>query len=1515
MKESKLFSIKDKKMKGDASNLKQIPTRFKTNLISLKSLPTSQVVTGSKSFRQQARCFTTKNSKEKAKNSNIIESVSFELNSRGKERQKIKNKHLIMNAKNYLNYNSKVNSNYLNYTNPTTNNNINMGMNNNNNKPNLFYIQKIDEEPQQLRINTVINTIGQTFSVSANSSISNKNKKNINNPKFISCLTGWSSGYKGAIKGYNTTNNTANNSVTGSMEKFEKKSQNKKLKKNSNKKHGKNFMKSKDIIKKINNNIEFNLLQNNKTIKNKFAHTTNNSRQNSGEKYLELTKPKLLALKHNKLILNNIRELNSNNNLNNNYMKNKQASTQTTIDNKQNKNNIQKNNNNTNNKGLVKANNNCQTKNHILRKNNQEIMKLSDNKANTNTNVNINANSNAKGGKIKVMNLKLNNDNMNMNINNNNYLKTSNNIKSNSAFSTRQNLKVENSQIKVNKSNKIINNSNNTNNDINNSNNINKGMIFKPKYKNKNIKNIDVFNVNEESLEIIKNQNQKLFPTTYFFNKLDSKLKKKIMTAGNSPGRVKIKELISSDNAFSKQKIGEKNKGLQNVKQTMTKECNDVGNKKNNNISLKSAHISRKNSANKEFKDYKNIKSENKIIANKNKNNNFKYDNYYYNYSHPNNSLKSNSSEKDFNNNSFLGSNFNSNFNSNNVSKNTNTKNSKKVFNSIINAGNNWKYKKNMQLTQKNKNVNILDNINRITKGIQIKYNSSNTSKYKLNNKSTNINININNSPISKTKYNQLYYDKKKVDITDNNNNNCQQNDNKIINNNLSREKSAGIIKQKQKEKNNKKKINESNYNPTATSTAKKRLISNVSNNNSGNLNNNLDNKNINNLKKEKEKEKDNKNAINKDKIEQLLLNKEKTIKTKKINIVNKINKKENEEEPMNNNNNKLDNNNENSKLNISSKIAKKSAHNRNVEQNFIFNSNTNTSLLSTMKDSNYYSQESENLSKYIKDYFINHSCYPPTDISFYKFGRVIGRGAFGKVNIGLNILTGRIVAIKSFNKKNLSNEKAKKKILYETNIMRGLYHPAVTKILETFETEKYMLIIMEYISGGNLQNFVKKRRKLCEKTAKILFRQLIQGIKYIHSKGVVHRDIKLENILLDLNNIVKICDFGVGKLTQKGQKLLDQCGTPVYMAPEIIQGDGYEGFPVDIWSAGVALYIMLSGNIPFNRDKTHDLQSAIINLPYKKIDDISESANDLLKNILEKDPVKRFTPDQILEHSWMNEHGNDDDCFDNNYDFEIKNVNKYHLFTNAESILLAKTHIDYRKAPKKDLAENFTIKNLYTLEDKKNNKNIETKSIILAPYNSMLTDSEEEEEEEEENKSKEIKKKNTNKNTKNKLEKIEDIKIKAMNYYSQSTNPYDILDNFNLELEVKNGVIKFHGKVKEFNMNYELNNNEEIDNGMLINSKDELVLEETNKENNEEQLENYIKHNNYVNAKDLNKNKKNHHRPSSPYKQPPINKYFVKMVSELGYNEDYVYKSLEKNELNHATTIYYLFSNYENIK
>ena len=801
-----------------------------------------------------------------------------------------------------------------------------------------------------------------------------------------------------------------------------------------------------------------------------------------------------------------------------------------------------------------------------------------------------------------------------------------------------------------------------------------------------------------------------------------------------------------------------------------------------------------------------------------------------------------------------------------NITSSNNTDNSRK--------NTTGKIKKNEKMINKNKIHNYINNQNIM--GNEQAHNCLFNPHHNTL-RSTNNSINKENSCTDENN-NSNKYDKNKGKIINNinnnkvkqkinNENNIKNNKNEDVNNNLNINsylyENEKIVN---KEKNGIKQKEKLKLDKLAEKIISGKLINKKVNNKSIGNNNNLKNN----------KNEDNNKYFNKEKIEQLLLNKDKLLE---------YNNK------FNNNKNNINNDGKKTLIpKVKIKTAKKSTHNRNMEQNFVLNNRTNTSVLSTMKDSNYYSHECEVLSKYIKDYYKQNSCYPNTDLSFYKYGRIIGRGAFGKVNIGLNVLTGRIVAIKSFNKKNIINESSKKKILYETNLMRGLFHPSVTKILETFESENYMLIIMEYISGGNLQNFVKKRRKLCEKTAKILFRQIIQGIKYIHSRGIVHRDIKLENILLDLNNIIKICDFGVGKLIKPNTILKDQCGTPVYMAPEIIKGEGYHGFPVDIWSAGVALYIMLSGSLPFNKDKDHDLEFSILNNNIKEISDISEDANNLLKNILEKDPNKRFTANQILEHPWMNTNLNDEDNNDYDYNNEIKNVNKYHLFTNAESILLAKTHIDYRNAQKKDLAENFTIKNLNTM-DEKNKKNIDTKSAILAPYNSMLSDYDDTEDIQNAN--------NSKKNNKSK------------------NNPYDLLDNYCSELEIKNGLIKFHGKVKEFNMNYELNNNEEIDNGMLINSKNELISteEEKDKDNNEKNIY-LVKNNNIINRiKNTNIQNKKKHRPSSPYRPPPINKTFVKMVSDLGYDDEYVIKSLEKNELNHATAIYYLFSNYENVK
>jgi hypothetical protein len=258
-------------MKSINSNLKQIPTQFGPNLISLKSIP--QIIPGSKSFRQQSHYFTMKNSKEKIKKIKINDNISFEQKSQGKLNQKIKNKNMIINIKNPTNYGcSKGNSNFLNFQKNPSINTINNVI-----KTNLINTKKIDDESQHLRINTVMNSINPYFSQSANNSIYNKNKKNLNkNYKLKSCLTGWIGGYKGIItKGYNTASNTANNSIIESME-INKNiiESNKKYIKNSKKNSGKSF-KMKNINKQI-NNPELNLYKKEKKQTGKISQTTNN---------------------------------------------------------------------------------------------------------------------------------------------------------------------------------------------------------------------------------------------------------------------------------------------------------------------------------------------------------------------------------------------------------------------------------------------------------------------------------------------------------------------------------------------------------------------------------------------------------------------------------------------------------------------------------------------------------------------------------------------------------------------------------------------------------------------------------------------------------------------------------------------------------------------------------------------------------------------------------------------------------------------------------------------------------------------------------------------------------------------------------------------------------------------------------------------------------------------------------------------------------------------------------------
>ena len=365
----------------------------------------------------------------------------------------------------------------------------------------------------------------------------------------------------------------------------------------------------------------------------------------------------------------------------------------------------------------------------------------------------------------------------------------------------------------------------------------------------------------------------------------------------------------------------------------------------------------------------------------------------------------------------------------------------------------------------------------------------------------------------------------------------------------------------------------------------------------------------------------------------------------------------------------------------------------------------TNPSLVSTLKECTYYKKESEKLSSYITQYYQKHKKYPNTEQNFYKYGRLLGKGAFGKVNLALHLASGRLVAIKSFNKKKLTTKRAKRKIKTEIEALSKLRNPFCTQIYDYFETETHILIIMEYVRG-DLLGFIRKRAKISESTAKIIFKQIIKGLQYIHKKKIVHRDIKLDNVLIDLTNTVKICDFGVCRILQPGDVMYEHCGTPAYIAPEIFKDEGYEGFSCDVWSAGVTLYYMLAGVQPFKANKIEDLKEIILKGEYNPVEDVSKEANDLINGMLQLNPNKRFTIEDILKHPWLK-------------NVNIKKRENLNIFTNAEKGLLSKYDVNYLCSPKEELIEVFTISNLETKEEIEEKG--ATKSDILAPYNSYV--------------------------------------------------------------------------------------------------------------------------------------------------------------------------------------------------
>ena len=528
----------------------------------------------------------------------------------------------------------------------------------------------------------------------------------------------------------------------------------------------------------------------------------------------------------------------------------------------------------------------------------------------------------------------------------------------------------------------------------------------------------------------------------------------------------------------------------------------------------------------------------------------------------------------------------------------------------------------------------------------------------------------------------------------------------------------------------------------------------------------------------------------------------------------------------------------------------------KNIELN---TKNNNNSSILTPKDFHYYQQESLKLITYIKKYGLEHNniSYPETDMTYYKIGRNIGHGAFGKVNIALHVLSGHIVAIKSFNK--IKKSFPLNRIYYEIKLLKKLRnHKNIIKYFEHFENEKYFCIVMENISGGNLLNAINKMSKFSEPMARNIFKQLIMTIKYLHNMSIVHRDIKPDNILLELDNTIKLCDFGVSKQVKKGQLLTDSCGTPAFIAPEILKDKPYDPYMTDIWSSGVVLYIIISGFFPFRGSNETELRKNIISGKFPKLNDISENLKDLLDKMLEINPDKRIYLDEILKHPWLNE-----DLID------INNIG-INIFTKAEKIIYGKLKFDYRIEHKENILENFTDKNILT-EYEEENKNVKTISFIKTPYNTLRPRDDDE-------------------------------------------------DLFYEDINIENDVMNFFAKVGEKNREYELRNNYDFDQGFIIakkyNNKQKLMNSKNNSFDNDikqQQIDKNIKNDNdkEKNCEKKNivdkRNKKVINNDINKNKLIKINEQAIKLVEQFGYNKNYIVKSLQNNEINHAIASYYL--------
>ena len=479
-----------------------------------------------------------------------------------------------------------------------------------------------------------------------------------------------------------------------------------------------------------------------------------------------------------------------------------------------------------------------------------------------------------------------------------------------------------------------------------------------------------------------------------------------------------------------------------------------------------------------------------------------------------------------------------------------------------------------------------------------------------------------------------------------------------------------------------------------------------------------------------------------------------------------------------------------------------------------------------------------------------------------------IGMGTFSKVTRAFHLITEQTVAVKILDKEKIEDEIDIERIIREIEILKSIHHPNIAQMYETYSTIHNFYLMMEYVSGGDLFDYITSHNYLSERKSCYFFRQIISVLDYLITLGISHRDIKPENILLNESHTqIKFIDFGLSNYCNQNELLHSSCGSPCYASPEMLSGRAYRGTTTDLWSAGIVLYSMLVGALPFDDQELHKLYEQIKIGKFYIPSTLSLEAIDLLKRILEVDPKKRINIEGVKNHKWFK--------MEENPMYKGINISIEHF--PCDTKVVSYVIKNYFKEDK-DISLNSFVKMVHSHECNKY-----TATYYLVKNNILCIEEKFKIKKENKNKSKEKKEnktdKNDIKNEKNEekeinlfLDGIINKKNEEINTRNKNTEIIDVKSNLG-NTQKNNDIIYFTGNTEDENQklrsktqedvnnffNYDNNNPNEINN--QIKDAPKTIIEEKHNDKAENNNANKAESNKEkLSKKDYqNLDKKNH--------------------------------------------------------